>query len=288
MLRPSAFERRKWFTRFLFLVLFLHGFALLMNVSFFPGKVTLEPEAPLKIRLLDQSTRRQIVQSEDTSQRDEKKDAFLSDKTRSFERQTKARKVDSFQESAKGSASHDAKSKSATKKGLNDLKLSDLGQMAGQGDPLAQAAREYQEAKKGRKQGTEASRSISSTNDYVEEVPLGDLTHLNTVEFKYYGYYHRIRQKLEQFWGRSIQETAEGLMGEGRQIAGDEHITGLMVVMDQEGRIVEVIIKAPSGVREFDEAAIKSFNEAGPFPNPPDDLVVNGRVVIEWGFVVQT
>jgi hypothetical protein len=33
---------------------------------------------------------------------------------------------------------------------------------------------------------------------------------------------------------------------------------------------------------------VESFNQAGPFPNPPQDLIVEGKVKIEWGFVVKS
>ena len=118
---------------------------------------------------------------------------------------------------------------------------------------------------------------------------MSDFTQLNTVEFKYYGFYHRIRQKLEQFWGRSIQEKAEAIYKSGRRLpASDNYTTSLQVTLNAKGEIVAVNIKSPSGVKELDDAAIESFNQAGPFPNPPKDLVRNGRAVIEWGFVVKS
>ena len=47
-------------------------------------------------------------------------------------------------------------------------------------------------------------------------------------------------------------------------------------------------LKSTSGVEELDAAAIESFNKAGPFPNPPKEMLENGRAKIEWGFVVKT
>jgi len=42
-------------------------------------------------------------------------------------------------------------------------------------------------------------------------------------------------------------------------------------------------------VKELDDAAIESFNKAGPFPNPPKDLISNsGTAIIKWGFVVKS
>ncbi len=149
------------------------------------------------------------------------------------------------------------------------------------------------EAKKagalGNERGNSASMGLAQNNDFVEDIPLGDMTNLNTTEFKYYGFYHRIRQKLEQYWGSTIQSKAKNLYKSGRRIPASENlITAVQVVLDDRGRIVEIKIEGTSGIRELDQAAIESFNKAGPFPNPPKGLLVDGRAIIQWGFVVKS
>lgn len=235
-------------------------------------------EAPVRVKILHRFDphRRQIAQSENpaTDQVPTAR-AYLSDKNRSFERQTKARIVDRFQ-AGKGRG--------------KEISLADLGGDIAKKNPLHKAAQDYSKALQ---EGASASgghgRTVSSTSDYLENVPVGDLTHLNTIEYKFYGYYFRIRQKLEGFWGRSVQEKAALLAKNGRAIASeDEHVTALRIVMNEEGEIVDVVVLGTSGVKELDDAAIESFNDAGPFPNPPKDLIVDGRVTIEWGFVVNS
>ncbi len=138
-------------------------------------------------------------------------------------------------------------------------------------------------------QGSSDEVGFSSNSDFVEEVPLGDMTNLNTTEFKYYGFYHRIRQKLEQHWGNSIQNKAKNLYKSGRKIPASENlITAITVILDDHGQIVDIKIEGTSGIRELDQAAVESFNKAGPFPNPPKGLLVDGRAVIQWGFVVKS
>jgi protein TonB len=70
--------------------------------------------------------------------------------------------------------------------------------------------------------------------------------------------------------------------------ASQDLITSLQVTLNEKGEIVKVKILGASGVKELDDAAVESFNEAGPFPNPPKDLLVNGHATIEWGFVVKS
>lgn len=257
--------------------------------------ITIMPEA-LDAWKKSAQAKQQIVQTEQTGRNVKPENsAFLGEKDMSFDRQTIARKVEVFNRAGKGNSNADAKEaqkrQSAQdkmmKKALKDLKLSDLG-MAGAAQPLPERLPAHQ-GKKGVAQGDEKSQGISSTNDYIEHVGLGDFTQLNTVEFKYYGFFHRIRQKLEQFWGQSLKEKADALYKSGRRLpASDLYTTALMITLDGEGQIVKVQVKSSSGVRELDDAATESFNKAGPFPNPPKDMLVNGRTTIEWGFVVKS
>jgi protein TonB len=256
---------------------------------------------PIKIKIIPDSVvtaKKQIVQSEDPVSKEKPKDsAFLSDKDRSFDRETMARKIDTFKKAGKGTPSEETpgekKSKvSKAKPSKDKIALSDLGAFAKGHDPLKEEAKKIAKSggpRAGTKSGEAQKPGVSSTNDFVDTGPLGDLTALNTVEYKYYGFYHRIRQKLEQFWGRSIQEKAESIMKAGRKVASDENlITGLIVTLNDGGEIIDIEVKSASGVKELDEAAVESFNEAGPFPNPPRGMVQNGHVKIEWGFVVKT
>jgi protein TonB len=260
-------------------------------------KVTFMPqEQPMQGTATFQP-KKQIVQSEDTANREKKADAFLSDKTRSFDRETLAANVNKFQKAAKGTVTEpqvaqkptDSKSKvEKTAKPIKDLKLSDIGMMAA--DPVQQEATRAPAsvAKQGLENGDANEVGMSATNDYVQEVRLGDFTHLNTVEYKHYGFFHRIRQKLEQFWGNSIAEKSRQIFKAGRTIASQDYVTSLQVTLNAKGEIVGVKIMGASGVKELDDAAVESFNKAGPFPNPPKDLLVNGKATIEWGFVVKS
>lgn len=275
-MKRSWFFQNGLFYTLLALVLLVHFILLLMRYHRSLEVSQVGPETPLKVKILnDLRTRKQIVQSQDPTQKlPPKDDAYLSDKDRSFERQTRARVIDKFNQGGGGGAASEG------------VSLSDLGAFAKGHNPLKAAAKQQN------RPGTPSKspgRGISSTNDYVDKVPLGDLTYLNTVEYKYYGFFHRIRQKLEQFWGRSIQEKAEDFMKSGRRIASDEQlVTALIVVLNEKGKIIGIHVKGSSGVKELDDAAVESFNEAGPFPNPPKGLVVNGEVKIEWGFVVSS
>lgn len=259
-----------------------------------PIKVTFMPESmPVAGRPAPTIQKRQIVQSEDSASAEKKDSAFLSDKTRSFDRQTISKNTDIFNKTGKGNSTKSQvaeKTAEAPKKkvDMKDIKLSDIG-MQPYEMPQKVERSPASASEKGLENGDPMEKGFSATNDYVQEVALGDFTHLNTVEFKFYGFYHRIRQKLEQFWGKSIQEKSHALFRSGRRMpASQDLITSLQVTLNDKGEIVKVKILGASGVKELDDAAIESFNEAGPFPNPPKDLLVNGYATIEWGFVVKS
>lgn len=301
----SLSHQQRSFYIFLGLILMGHAIFMISKIDYKFSQATFVPKAePIKVKLVQDdikemaalSKRRQIVQSEDSANTEKKKDAFLSDKDRSFDRQTVARNVDTFSDTALGNSHKtqkavkaEAKSaKTQAKPDFKNLKLSDIGMAAGEMVPEVSRA-PASESLKGIQNGNPHSQGLSATNDYVEEMALGDFTHLNTVEFKFYGFYHRIRQKLEQYWGRSIQEKAASIFKAGRRLPASENlITSLQVTLNGEGEIVAVKILGASGVKELDDAAIESFNQAGPFPNPPKELLVNGKATIDWGFVVKS
>ena len=282
---------------FLAAIVILHGSFMLIQLKdhfVIPEQVASEV---IKLKLIQETLktthRQQIVQSEDsTSQEEPQEKAFLSDKNRNFDRQTVSKNIDTFKKAAKGNAAINQVAKineSHKKKNerWKDIKLSDVGIAAG--ETLPKKMDRSPASVKGMENGDLQSQGLSASNDYVEEMTLGDFTHLNTVEFKHYGFFHRIRQKLEQFWGRSIQEKAHAVFRQGRRLpASQDLITSLQITLNEEGQIIAVKILGTSGVKELDDAAIESFNQAGPFPNPPKDLLVNGKAVIEWGFVVKS
>lgn len=301
-------NQKKSFTILLMASLFLHAAFLVIkfkdNFSI-SSSPRIEAPAPIKIKISMETikamaamNKRQIVQSEDSASKEKPKTpAYLSDKDRQFDRETLSKSVDVFKNAGKGNAAKTQKAskelaavQQPKKSDIKNIKLSDLGMAMN--EPMPKEVRRAPasvETLGGLENGDPNSQGLSSTNDYVQEVALGDFTHLNTVEFKFYGFYHRIRQKLEQFWGKSIQEKAANIFRSGRRLpAGEDLITSLQITMNEKGEIVKVKVLGASGVKELDDAAIDSFNQAGPFPNPPKDLLVNGMATIEWGFVVKS
>jgi len=244
----------------------------------------------IKIVLRDrEKPQLQIVATEESRNKEAPKDSkFLSRENQTVDRQTIAKVINSFNQGGGGAKQIAPVNKpippSKKKKALHGkVSLADLSH-----DSLPE--KRVESMAMAAIQGIGAhGKGLSSNNDYIEDIPLGDMTLLNTAEFKFYGFYFRIRQQLEQYWGKTLREKANNLYKSGRRLAADQDkITSLVILLDSKGNIIEVGVKSTSGVKELDDAAVESFNKAGPFPNPPKDMIVDGTVKIEWGFVVKS
>jgi protein TonB len=135
----------------------------------------------------------------------------------------------------------------------------------------------------------EASLTAQARGEYVKGFKEGEETMLNTKEFVFYGYFQRLRERLDRAWELSLRRQLTKYFYRGRQLASEmDYQTQLLVSLDSKGRIIRVQVVGASGTKDLDEAAVKAFNEAGPFPNPPQGLVQKGEVHVRWDFVLKT
>ena len=205
----------------------------------------------------------QIVATEEGRKEKPKDTRFLGEKDQTFDRQTVTKKIGSFKEAGQGVkegveqqkvAKENSQAKKQQKTETNrrqaresreqtkKFSFNDLAVGAKKVQPKALS--KSQMANLGIKSGAAGKSGLSQNNDFVDDVPLGDMTNLNTVEYKYYGFNFRIRQKLEQYWGRELREQAELMWAKGRRIPGNQHrITSLEVYLDSNGNIVDIKVK---------------------------------------------
>ncbi len=126
--------------------------------------------------------------------------------------------------------------------------------------------------------------------DYIHGITESNQTALNTKEYLFYGYFQRIRERLDRAWVPLLRTKLIAYYNAGRQLQSDmDHITRILVVLNQSGEIVRVQMVSQSGTSELDDAAIAAFNKAGPFPNPPKGIVdMNQEIKIPWDFILKT
>jgi TonB family protein len=267
----------------------------------------------LKLKIISRPKNRearQIVNTEDSKNDEIAKDSkFLGKKNQKFDRQTKAANVASFKKAGVGvrdgfnvkkfskvtskqaqkqtEAKKEQKRKEVIKSNTK-IKMTDLAMNKPVKEKVEKSKSMPSVASLGLENGSYTTNGLSASSDFVEDLPLGDMTNLNTTEYKYFGFYDRIRKKLERYWGNSLKSKARSISARGVRLPASENkITSLTITIDTLGNIVDVFIKSTSGIQELDDAAIESFNKAGPFPNPPKGMIVDGHAEIEWGFVVK-
>ena len=258
------------------------------NVSLFEDA---KKEQPVKIKIISDSSTQEnqanknIVFTADSKDKLEGvKIDYMGKKLNTFSRQTKARKSAAFNEGGKTGARKKSE-KSERKKAAKKNKKIDFGNLA--------MAKKYK-VKDGTKKsnqgqnvgvGSGVGKGVASSYDSVsEDIPLGDFNKINTQEHKYFSFYERIKSKLEFYWGQNIEKQVLGMYRTGRSIASSMKLTSLEVNLNRAGQITGIKLKTTSGYKELDGAAIDAFNKAGPFPNPPSELVKNGHATIKWGF----
>ena len=130
----------------------------------------------------------------------------------------------------------------------------------------------------------------STTNDNLEKIESDLMTRLNTKEYRYFGYYSRIKSQLNQWWVPKVQQKFTKMLRQGRTIASEDNkITKLVIILDNSGHLVKVQVLGESGIKDLDDAAIEAFRQAAPFPNPPKGMVdKDGLVKIRWDCVVES
>lgn len=129
-----------------------------------------------------------------------------------------------------------------------------------------------------------------ASSDHVKNVSSGAETELNTKEYVYWGFYERVRQKLEHIWVRYLRENVRRIRFSGKKLFSDfSYETEVVVVLDSKGVIQAIEVIHTSGVYKLDEAATRAFNRAGPFPNPPRGLIEeDGLIRVRWAFILKT
>lgn len=144
-------------------------------------------------------------------------------------------------------------------------------------------------AKKGTGDDAAQGNEVSQTLDYIKNLDPGIETILSSKEFKYYTYFSRVRQQLNQHWTPKVRSKVTQIYKSGRSIAStDDMITRCLITLDNAGKLIKVQIIGNSGVVELDEAAVEAFRSAAPFPNPPKGMVdSDGTIKLRWDFILE-
>jgi TonB family protein len=214
--------------------------------------------------------------SENSNNQINKSARFLSEKNNHVQKETKAKTGNKFANAPQIKKTNNSQ--------LFEKKFDAYKALQGEDSSLLQASQAH-----ALKQNSTLNE-ISTNNSNLSEVAEGFETKLNSREYKYFGYYNRIKQQLNQWWVPKVQQKFNKMLSQGRMIASTENkITRLIITLNDVGNLVNVQVLAESGVKDLDDAAIEAFRSAAPFPNPPRGIIENdGTVKIRWDCVIET
>ncbi|OFZ28778.1 MAG: hypothetical protein A2622_06765 [Bdellovibrionales bacterium RIFCSPHIGHO2_01_FULL_40_29] len=245
---------------------------------------------PEEIRLLQDKEDSKVIVQSDANEQITVNAKFYGEKNNAVAKETKAKRGETFTNATKpGSENKSAQqAQKAVKPKPTNSKLFDQDF-----DPYATLVKQdmARELKKfSKEQAATGPGSTPTTNDHLANVDESLVTKLNTKEYKYYGYYHRMRIQLNQWWQPKVREKFAKIIRRDRTIASEaDKITRLVIILDNKGTLMKVQVIGESGFRDLDDAAVEAFRAAAPFPNPPKGIIESdGTVKIRWDFVIES
>jgi len=115
---------------------------------------------------------------------------------------------------------------------------------------------------------------------FLRKLKRGDELKVNAQLFDYGQYINRMRDKLAQRWNARSVITPQMWSQRVVQVS-------VAVILDKAGEIVELRNLATSRFKAYDDEALRTLRDSGPFPNPPKSLVQeDGLVYMTWNFTL--
>jgi TonB family protein len=126
----------------------------------------------------------------------------------------------------------------------------------------------------------------AAPNDHLKDVEEGDGTYLSTREWKYASFFNRVKQSVGQEWNPTSQMRLRDPTGQ--IYGGRDRYTILTVTLDGTGRLKDAFVDKSSGLDFLDLEAVKAFERAQPFPNPPPGILATDQTVrFQFGFFLE-
>lgn len=122
-----------------------------------------------------------------------------------------------------------------------------------------------------------------ASDDYIPDVGKeGETNVLNTAPYRYAGFFERIKGRVRMHWDPNTPFRRRDPTGQS--YGHKDRLTVLRVVLDEKGNVIDTSVKTASGLKFLDEEAVRAFYAAGPFVNPPEGLIKEGRIRFDFGF----
>ena len=134
--------------------------------------------------------------------------------------------------------------------------------------------------------GPQAQEAMNGSIDHLQEIEEGDETALNTRAFRYAYFFNRIKREVSRQWRAA--EAHRRNDPTGRRFGVQDRLTLLSLTLNADGSLAEIELVKGSGLGFLDQAAMRAFYAAQPFPNPPPGLIEeDGKIRFRFGFFLE-
>ncbi len=126
----------------------------------------------------------------------------------------------------------------------------------------------------------------AAPNDYLRDVEDADGTFLSTREWKFAGFFNRVKKTIGEHWAPG--EVLRVRDPTGAVYGGRDRYTLVAVVLDSDGRLLSTAVQQSSGLDFLDQEAVRAFERSQPFPNPPPGLLATDQTIrFQFGFFME-
>jgi TonB family protein len=127
-------------------------------------------------------------------------------------------------------------------------------------------------------------RAIGGGNvDHLDDVAQGDETALNAKRWVHASFFNRLKRQVAQNWDpASVWRRRDP---SGSVYGYKTRVTEVRVALTAKGQLAKIVVTQPSGVTELDDEAVRAFQQAAPFVNPPKELASDdGLITFAFSF----
>lgn len=136
----------------------------------------------------------------------------------------------------------------------------------------------------GRALSKRMSQVRSSLENFIPDVKPGTKTVLNARKAPFAAFIARVHRQIHKYWGFGALEDWDTLPSSS-PFNNESLATTLEIVVNEDGTVGKITVVKASGYVAYDAAAIDAVFAAGPFPEPPPEILSsNGKVYFHWNF----
>jgi TonB family protein len=119
--------------------------------------------------------------------------------------------------------------------------------------------------------------------DHFDDVLAGDETAVNSKRWIHATFFNRLKRQVAQNWDPASVWRRQDPTG---QVHGFKtRVTEVRVALNAKGELQKIVVTGPSGVSELDDEAVRAFQTAAPFVNPPTELAnKDGLITFAFSF----